>query len=81
MGISERIYRELKRRLEQGVYPAGSRFPSEALLADEFNVNKMTMNKIVSVLAGENYLLRGVRGAGTRVADFNNLRPRGTIAL
>ena len=81
MGISERIYRELKRRLEQGVYPAGSRFPSEALLADEFNVNKMTMNKIVSVLAGENYLLRGVRGAGTRVADFNNLRPRGVIAF
>ena len=81
MGISDRIYRELKRRLESGIYPAGSRFPSEAFLADEFNVNKMTMNKIVTVLAGENYLVRGVRGAGTRVAGFNNLRPRGTIAF
>ena len=50
MGITERIYHELKRRLENGVYLSGSRFPSETSLADEFSVNKMTMNKVVSLL-------------------------------
>ena len=81
MTVTEKIYKELKHRLETGFYPAGSRFPSEALLADEFDVNKMTMNKVVSVLAGENYLIRGVRGAGTRVAAYNDLRPQGTVAF
>lgn len=81
MSVTEKIYRELKHRLENSYYQPGSRFPSEAVLADEFNVNKMTMNKIVSALAGENYLVRGVRGAGTRVAEHNDCRPRGTVAF
>ncbi|MBQ9337531.1 MAG: substrate-binding domain-containing protein [Lentisphaeria bacterium] len=80
MGVTERIFRELKQRLENGVYPPGSRFPSESGLADEFGVNKMTMNKIVSLLAEQQYLIRGVRGAGTRVADLQ-VRSRGAIAF
>ncbi len=80
MSITEKICQELKKRLEQGVYPAGSRFPSESTLADEFSVNKMTMNKVVSLLADQHYLIRGIRGAGTRVAD-NSCRPRGTLAF
>ena len=80
MNIAEKIYRELKRRLEDGAYPAGSRFPSEGLLAEEFGVNKMTMNKVVSLLAGENYLIRGIRGAGTRVAEIQ-ARSRGVIGF
>ena len=71
MGITEKIYLELKKKLEQNSYQAGSKFPSESQLAEEFSVNKMTMNKIVSRLAGEGYLIRGVRGAGTRVAHKN----------
>ena len=47
MGITDHIYQVLKKRLENGNYPAGTRFPSESTLADEFSVNKMTMNKIV----------------------------------
>ena len=58
MGITERIYHELKRRLENGVYLSGSRFPSETSLADEFSVNKMTMNKVVSLLVGQKYQIR-----------------------
>ena len=80
MSIAERIYRELKQRLENGIYPPGSRFPSETALADEFSVNKMTMNKIVSMLAEKQYLVRGVRGAGTRVAEVQALS-RGIIAF
>jgi len=80
MGVTEHICNELKQRLENGVYPPGSRFPSESVLADEFGVNKMTMNKIVSLLAEQRYLTRGVRGAGTKVADPQT-RARGAIAF
>lgn len=80
MGRAEEIYRELRRRLENGVYAPGARFPSESTLADEFSVNKMTMNKVVSMLAEQRYLVRGVRGAGTHVADLQ-LRFRGMIAF
>ena len=73
MGIAERISGELKKRLENGFYPPGTRFPSESMLAEEFSVNKMTMNKIVSMLAEQGYLVRGIRGAGTRVSE---IRPR-----
>ena len=80
MNVTEKICRELKKRLETGLYAPGSRFPSESTLAEEFGVNKMTMNKIVSLLADQHYLIRGIRGAGTRVAD-NSCRPRGIIAF
>lgn len=72
MGITDHIYQVLKKRLENGNYPAGTRFPSESTLADEFSVNKMTMNKIVSMLAEQGYLIRGNRGAGTRVGGKQN---------
>ena len=80
MNTTEKIFQELKKRLEEGFYPSGSRFPSESSLADEFSVNKMTMNKVVSMLAREHYLQRGIRGAGTRVA-IQSTRPRGIIAF
>ena len=80
MGITDHIYQDLKKRLENGNYPAGTRFPSESTLADEFSVNKMTMNKIVSMLAEQGYLIRGNRGAGTRVAE-NRTRFKGALAF
>ena len=79
MNVTDKIFRELKKRLDEGFYLPGSRFPSESTLAEEFHINKMTMNKIVSLLVEQKYLTRGVRGAGTRVAD-NSSRPRGLIA-
>ena len=79
MNVTDKIFRELKKRLDEGFYLPGSRFPSESTLAEEFHINKMTMNKIVSLLVEQKYLTRGVRGAGTRVAD-NSSRPRGIIA-
>lgn len=80
MTKTEKIYNILKNRLEEGFYPEDSKFPSESLLADEFNANKMTINKIVSMLAEQNYLIRGLRGAGTKVAKLSD-RVRGTLAF
>ena len=80
MNKCEKIYIELKKRLDEGIYPAGSRFPSESTLADEFAVNKMTMNKVVTMLVNSGFLQRGIRGAGTRVIA-PVLRMRGSIAF
>lgn len=80
MNKFDSIYLKLKSQLDEGIYPAGSRFPSESTLADEFSVNKMTMNKVVSMLVNDGYLQRGVRGAGTRVLA-PALRLRGTMVF
>lgn len=80
MGKSENIYSVLEERLRNGFYQAGSKFPSETLLADEFSVNKMTMNKVVSLLVNRGFLIRGIRGAGTKVAAGHH-KLTGTIAF
>ena len=66
---TKRIYQILRDEIEQKVYPPGSKFPSEADLAWRFEVSKLTMNKIVALLVQDGLLIRGVRGAGTRVAE------------
>jgi DNA-binding LacI/PurR family transcriptional regulator len=80
MNRSEAILADLRSRLERGVYLFGEKFPSESQLSDEFSVSKVTMNKIISMLAVQGYLDRGVRGAGTRVANLS-LKPRGNIVF
>ena len=80
MPSTEEIYRILKERLEDCRYPADSKFPSEYVLADEFGVSKVTVNKIVSRLVEQGYLKRGVRGAGTRVRK-RLFQPAGSIAF
>ena len=80
MGKSENILSLLEQRLRNGFYQAGSKFPSETLLADEFSVNKMTMNKVVSLLVNKGFLVRGIRGAGTRVAA-GNIKASGSIVF
>ena len=80
MNATEKILTELRSLLEEGAFAPGSRFPSEADLADNYGVSKLTMNKIVSVLADNGYLTRGNRGAGTRVTE-QLFRPHGIIAF
>ena len=80
MSKTETVYNILRKRLEMSLYPPGSRFPSESTLAGEFSVNKMTMNKIVSMLVERGFLVRGRRGSGTLVADYR-AKARGLIAF
>ena len=80
MPSTESMYQTLKKRLEEYKYPAGGKFPSEYTLAQEFGVSKVTANKIVSRLVEQGYLVRGVRGSGTRVQE-RLFRPCGSIAF
>ena len=78
MNRTQMIYEELLKRLDAGVYPPGSKFPPETVLAEEFQVNKQTINKIVAMVAGTGRLIRGKSGAGTRVAE-HFFHPRGNL--
>ena len=70
----------LRQELADGIYPAGGRFPSEYDLAERFQVHKSTANKAVSMLAAEGLLVRGGRGAGTRVLRQMKF-PRGILGF
>ena len=72
------IYDELVRRLDAGEYPPDSKFPPETALAEEFQVSKLTINKIVAMIAGTGRLIRGKSGAGTRVAP-HRFHSRGNL--
>ena len=78
MNRTQIIYEELIKRLDAGEYPPESKFPPETVLADEFQVNKQTINKIVAMIAGTGRLIRGKSGAGTRVAK-HHFQPRGNL--
>lgn len=70
----------LRQELADGIYPVGGRFPSEYDLAERFQVHKSTANKAVSMLAAEGLLVRGGRGAGTRVLRQMKF-PRGILGF
>ena len=74
------LIRVLREELAGGLYPEGSRFPSEYDLAERFGVHKSTANKAVSILTAEGLLARGARGAGTRVLRRCRF-PRGILGF
>lgn len=57
---------ELRRAIEQGELPPGSKLPNELLLADRFAVSRATVREAVRGLVEEAYLRR-VHGSGTYV--------------
>ena len=63
----ETILQTLREELNEKKYELNSRFPSEYLLAERFDVNKTTANKAVARLITEGYLKRGRGGQGTIV--------------
>ncbi len=67
MGKLAGLINSLRRELMAGVYPPGSRFPSEYRIAERYAVNKTTANKAVFALVSEGWLSRAGRGAGTLV--------------
>jgi len=71
----------LRKELENGVYPEGSRFPSEGELADRFGVSTITVNKAVGLLIQKGYLARsGSRRSGT-VVKCCRIFPRAMIGI
>jgi GntR family transcriptional regulator, transcriptional repressor for pyruvate dehydrogenase complex len=66
---ADQIAELLKRRILSGVYPAGSKLPSELWLADDLGVNRFTVREAMNQLE-QLRLIRRKAGAGTIVLDY-----------
>ena len=65
------VHDQLKRRIDRGEFPAGTRLPSEPELAAELQVSRATLREALRAMESEG-LVRRRQGSGTFVAD----RPR-----
>ena len=72
----ERIYRELRARIEAGAYAPGDAVPSELELAREWEVSRITSRKALALLA-ESGLVERRRGKGTFVRAAARTEPAG----
>lgn len=70
-----RIIATLRQSIVDGTLLPGHRFPKETDLAEQYGVSRMTMNKVLTQLASEGFLVRRKR-SGTSVSQ-----PRGQSAV
>lgn len=63
-----KIYNDLLNGIQNGVYPAGMRLPSEKELTDQYNVSRITSKKALEMLAEKNIITR-MPGKGSYVLD------------
>ncbi|TMF52502.1 MAG: GntR family transcriptional regulator [Chloroflexi bacterium] len=66
------VVTELSQRIENGVFPAGMRLPSEPLLATQLGVSRATLREALRSLESEGRLRR-TWGSGTYVAERRRL--------
>ena len=66
--VFQRIKNYLLKEIQTGTWKEGDAIPSEAALAQKFNVSRMTVNRAVRELTSEQILHR-VQGSGTYVAQ------------
>lgn len=62
------IYDELKRNIDQGVYPVGGKIPSDEELVKKFEVSRITVKKALGMLKEEG-MIRRTPGVGTFVKN------------
>ena len=60
------IYKQLKQKINDEVYPAGSYLPSETELQQMYNVSRITVRRALSDLEHDG-IVRKIRGTGTQV--------------
>lgn len=65
--IYHQLHLVLSQRIREGLYPADSRFPSEFLLAETFDVSRVTVRRALALLEEDGLVVRR-RGSGTFVA-------------
>lgn len=68
MSIYAGIADKLRQDIREGVYPVGTKLPTEQQLAQQFSVNRHTLRQAIALLKAEG-LVRVEQGRGTFVAD------------
>jgi GntR family histidine utilization transcriptional repressor len=66
--VFQTIKNYLLKEIQSGTWKEGDAIPSEAMLAEQFNVSRMTVNRAVRELTSEQILHR-IQGSGTYVAQ------------
>ncbi|MGB3500838.1 MAG: GntR family transcriptional regulator [Mesorhizobium sp.] len=66
--LYHRIYAVLRERIVKGYYPVDRPIPSEAELAENFSVSRITIRKAMEMLTAERLVTR-TRGRGTFVTE------------
>ncbi|MGX9522911.1 GntR family transcriptional regulator [Vibrio mediterranei] len=69
--LYEQVRSEIERRIEQRLYEAGEKLPTEAELCKEFNVSRITIRKAMKMLY-ESGVIVGVRGSGNFVREHHS---------
>ncbi|MBR2626513.1 MAG: GntR family transcriptional regulator [Lentisphaeria bacterium] len=75
---SDLLYESMFAMIRDGEFKSGDKFPSEYELAERFNVNKTTANKVVARLVSSGYLIR-TRGRGGTIVAGTPQSPKGVI--
>lgn len=75
MALYEQVKDFITRKMQQGVWRAGDRLPSENDLVLQFGVSRMTVNRALRELAHQGRIVR-VAGVGSFVADD---KPQSTL--
>lgn len=65
---SQQVYQILKEKIENGIFKTNERLPSIRKLADEYGINKNTVNTVISMLINEG-LIESRSGIGTFVSS------------
>jgi GntR family histidine utilization transcriptional repressor len=74
----EQVKAFIKTRISAGTWKPGDPVPSEAVLAAQFGVSRMTVNRALREMSAEGLVTR-VQGSGTRVAELHRISSRLTI--
>lgn len=74
----EQVKAFIKARISAGTWKPGDPVPSEAALAAQFGISRMTVNRALRELSAEGMVTR-VQGSGTRVAELHRISSRLTI--
>lgn len=64
--LYDKIYRDLKSKIEEGEFPYQSFIPSESQLIETYSCSHNTARRAISLLAGEGYVLP-INGVGVKV--------------
>ena len=69
--LYKKIYDDLLEAIENGMYPPGSKLPSEKELMEQYNVSRITSKKALEMLADRNIIVR-MPGKGSFVLEEND---------
>jgi GntR family histidine utilization transcriptional repressor len=75
MALYEQVKDHIARKIQEGIWRAGDRLPSESELVTQFGISRMTVNRALRELVEQGRIVR-VAGVGSFVAE---VKPQSTL--